>query len=92
MDAESVKRKYRRNARFYERVLDLGCGTGLSLPLLREGVGDSGRVYGVELSNEMRARALGFEPYAVMRRLVKDFQVEERLLGSHYLAWGSSGV
>jgi ubiquinone/menaquinone biosynthesis C-methylase UbiE len=207
MDAEAVKRKYRRNARFYdwataaptralrrsavqrlrlspgERVLDLGCGTGLSLPLLREGVGDSGRVYGVELSPEMlaqaRARALGwanvrlleanaeeleldeavdailcffthdimvsptaipralrflkprgriaaagvklvhgwrgclvnpitvayslpavttwdaagaFEPYAALRELVNDFEVEERLLGSHYLVWGASGV
>jgi len=40
------------------RVVDVGCGTGLSLALLREGVGDSGHVYGVDQSPEMTARAL----------------------------------
>jgi SAM-dependent methyltransferase len=40
-----------------ETVLDLGCGTGLSLPLLRAGVGPEGRVIGVEQSPEMVARA-----------------------------------
>jgi SAM-dependent methyltransferase len=40
-----------------ETVLDLGCGTGLSLPLLRAGVGPHGRVVGVEQSPEMVARA-----------------------------------
>jgi demethylmenaquinone methyltransferase/2-methoxy-6-polyprenyl-1,4-benzoquinol methylase len=38
-------------------VLDLGCGTGLSLPLLRAAVGDAGLVYGVELSPDMLATA-----------------------------------
>jgi ubiquinone/menaquinone biosynthesis C-methylase UbiE len=36
-----------------ERVLDVACGTGLSLPLLAERVGAAGRVVGVELSPEM---------------------------------------
>ena len=40
-----------------KRVLDLGCGTGLSLPLLQAAVGEQGVVYGVELSPEMLARA-----------------------------------
>jgi SAM-dependent methyltransferase len=40
-----------------EIVLDLGCGTGLSLPLLRAGVGPRGQVIGVEQSPEMAARA-----------------------------------
>jgi len=40
-----------------ERVLDLGCGTGLSLPALRQGVGSRGRIVGVEQSPEMLARA-----------------------------------
>lgn len=81
MDARKVRRKYRRNARIYDRlvtrpteglrreavallelrqgdrVLDLGCGTGLSLPLLWEAVGESGVVYGAELSPDMLARA-----------------------------------
>jgi demethylmenaquinone methyltransferase/2-methoxy-6-polyprenyl-1,4-benzoquinol methylase len=39
------------------RVLDLGCGTELSLPLLRAVVGASGAVYGVDLSPDMLAAA-----------------------------------
>ena len=38
-------------------VLDVGCGTGLSLPLLRAAVGPSGRIVGVEQCPEMLARA-----------------------------------
>jgi SAM-dependent methyltransferase len=34
-------------------VLDVGCGTGLSLPLLRKGVGAKGRIVGIEQSPEM---------------------------------------
>ncbi len=160
------------------RVLDLGCGTGLSLPFLRAAVGASGAVYGVDLSPDMLAaarrrsdaagwtnvhwieadaerfelpepldgllcfytndillsptalpRAFGFlrpgarvvaagaklargwrgalvnpltrgysglavtralvhEPYAMLRERLADFRVEERGLGSQYLAWG----
>jgi precorrin-6B methylase 2 len=40
-----------------ETVIDFGCGTGLSLPLLREAVGASGRVVGIEQSPDMIARA-----------------------------------
>jgi demethylmenaquinone methyltransferase/2-methoxy-6-polyprenyl-1,4-benzoquinol methylase len=39
------------------RVLDVGCGTGLSLPLLRAGVGPSGMIYGFDQSPEMLAFA-----------------------------------
>ncbi len=34
-------------------VLDVGAGTGLSYPLLREGVGSSGRVLAFEQSPDM---------------------------------------
>lgn len=40
-----------------QTVLDVACGTGLSLGLLQDGVGGSGRVIGVELSPEMLALA-----------------------------------
>ena len=76
MDERAVRRKYRRNAVVYDRLVarptealrreavarlelrpgDRG-GTGLSLPLLWEAVGESGVVYGVELSPDMLARA-----------------------------------
>jgi demethylmenaquinone methyltransferase/2-methoxy-6-polyprenyl-1,4-benzoquinol methylase len=40
-----------------DRVLDLGCGTGLSVPLLACAVGPQGRVIGVEQSAPMIERA-----------------------------------
>ena len=40
-----------------ETVLDVACGTGLSLPLLRQAVGPDGRVLGVEMSPDMMSRA-----------------------------------
>ncbi len=40
-----------------QTVLDVGAGTGLSYSLLREGVGESGRVLGFEQSPEMFALA-----------------------------------
>jgi SAM-dependent methyltransferase len=38
-------------------VLDLGCGTGLSMSLLQQGVGTRGHIIGVEQSPEMMTRA-----------------------------------
>lgn len=40
-----------------DRVLDVGCGTGLSLRLLRDAVGSIGEVVGVDASAAMLARA-----------------------------------
>ena len=40
-----------------DTVIDAGCGTGLSLPLLREAVGSRGHVVGIEQCPEMIAKA-----------------------------------
>jgi ubiquinone/menaquinone biosynthesis C-methylase UbiE len=40
-----------------QRVLDVACGTGLSLALLRDRVGESGHVYGFDHSAEMLVQA-----------------------------------
>lgn len=40
-----------------DRVLDLGCGTGLNLPLLRAAVGVGGAVTGLDASRDMLAQA-----------------------------------
>lgn len=40
-----------------DHVLDMGCGTGASFGPLRDAVGPTGRVTGVELSDEMAAVA-----------------------------------
>ena len=80
MDIEAIRRKYRRNAVFYnlvdrplrrvrqraigalkllpdDRVLDFGCGTGLSFDLIERDVGAGGRVIGVDVSPDMLSRA-----------------------------------
>ncbi len=40
-----------------DRVLEIGCGTGNSFPYLREAVGASGRVFGVDISAGMLRKA-----------------------------------
>lgn len=38
-------------------VLDIGCGTGLNIPLIRQVVGPAGRIVGVDASANMLAQA-----------------------------------
>ena len=38
-------------------VLDIGCGTGLNFPLIREAIGTAGRIVGVDVSANMLAQA-----------------------------------
>jgi ubiquinone/menaquinone biosynthesis C-methylase UbiE len=42
-----------------QTVLDIGCGTGLSFPLLEEAVGPKGLIVGIDQSPEMLSRARG---------------------------------
>jgi len=111
VDVEKVKRKYRRNVRFYDlfvarpteslrrravaelrlrpgmRVLDLGCGTGLSLPLLRAAVGPEGRVYGVDVSPDMlavgrrRIETAAWNNVALIEGSAEEFELPERVNG-----------
>lgn len=41
-----------------DTVVEIGCGTGLNLPLLRDAVGDTGRVIGVDMTDAMLQKAL----------------------------------
>jgi ubiquinone/menaquinone biosynthesis C-methylase UbiE len=40
-----------------DSVLDIGCGTGVNFPYLREAVGPTGRIYGVDISTGMLRKA-----------------------------------
>ena len=40
-----------------DTVLEVGCGTGRNLPYLEAGVGSSGHIFGVDLSERMLSRA-----------------------------------
>jgi len=40
-----------------DRVVEIGCGTGLNFPLLQRHIGPEGRITGVDLSGEMLAKA-----------------------------------
>jgi len=40
-----------------DRVLDIGCGTGRNFPHLREAVGPSGHIYGIDISRGMLRKA-----------------------------------
>lgn len=58
-----------------DRVLDLGCGTGLDLPLLSQKVGPKGCVVGLDLSRGMLARAqqqIGHSKYRNISLLLGD--------------------
>lgn len=66
-------------------VLDVGCGTGLSLPLLRAAVGDAGRVYGFDQSPDMLAQAhrrvaeAGWDNVELFETSAQDLQLPDRV-------------
>lgn len=66
-----------------EAVLDLGCGAGIDLLLAADRVGDGGRVIGVDMTDEMIARAranveaAGRPNVEVRKGLIEDLPVED---------------
>jgi demethylmenaquinone methyltransferase/2-methoxy-6-polyprenyl-1,4-benzoquinol methylase len=78
--AEAVRRLALRPG---DAVIDLGCGTGLSLPLLVDAVGPEGKVMGVDASPHMLARArrrveaAGWRSVELVEAFAQDFQPPE---------------
>jgi len=70
-----------------DAVIDLGCGTGLSLSLLVDAVGPEGRVIGVDASPHMLARArqrveaAGWRSVELVEAFAQDFQPQEPVDG-----------
>jgi ubiquinone/menaquinone biosynthesis C-methylase UbiE len=70
-----------------DAVIDLGCGTGLSLPLLVDAVGPSGQVIGIDASPHMLARArrrveaAGWRDVELAEAFAQDFQPREPVDG-----------
>jgi demethylmenaquinone methyltransferase/2-methoxy-6-polyprenyl-1,4-benzoquinol methylase len=75
----------RLSLRHGDRVLEIGCGTGRNFPYLRRAVGNSGKVYGVDLSSGMlrKARRLceqnGWDNFELTQRDAADFVAPEPL-------------
>jgi SAM-dependent methyltransferase len=65
-----------------QTVLDVGCGTGLNFPLIREGVGASGRIVGIDLSPDMlevalaRVTAEGWDNVTLIEAPVEDAELK----------------
>jgi ubiquinone/menaquinone biosynthesis C-methylase UbiE len=66
-----------------DTVIDVGCGTGLSLPLLRECVGATGKIIAIEQSPEMlalaseRARHNGWENITLLNSPVEEAAIPD---------------
>lgn len=63
-------------------VIDVGCGTGLSFPLLEEAVGSEGRIIGIDQSPDMLAKARertylsGWANVALIQSSVEDADIQ----------------
>lgn len=76
-------------------VVDLGCGTGLSFPLIIERIGPEGRLIGVDLSKEMlaaaskRVEAGGWKNIELINEDITAFEYPDAVAG--IIAVGSFG-
>ena len=68
-----------------DTVLEVGCGTGRNLPHLVKAVGSSGRVYGVDCTERMLARAHtlsqnnGWQNVLLLRQDAQELQLPENM-------------
>ena len=64
-------------------VVEIGCGTGANFPLLQERIGPTGRIIGVDLTDEMleqaarRVAAAGWRNVELVQRDARDFDFPE---------------
>ncbi len=67
-----------------ERVLDLGCGAGLDLILASKAVGNSGHVYGLDMTSKMLDRAqknmarLGINNVTLLKGYIEELPLHDR--------------
>ena len=72
-----------------DTVLDVGCGTGLCLPLRQHKVGPSGTIVGIDASApDARGRRSPGHEWRLLAGFVDDLQVTELGAGGGYLAVG----
>ena len=70
-----------------DTVVEIGCGTGLNLPLLRERVGPTGRVIGVDITDAMlelsarRGKEQGWDNVELVRSDAVDYEFPEGVDG-----------
>jgi demethylmenaquinone methyltransferase/2-methoxy-6-polyprenyl-1,4-benzoquinol methylase len=71
-----------------DAVVDMGCGTGLNFPYLREAVGSEGRIVGVDLSGAMlekaraRAERHGWQNVELIEADLTEYALPENLDGA----------
>jgi demethylmenaquinone methyltransferase/2-methoxy-6-polyprenyl-1,4-benzoquinol methylase len=81
-----------------ERVLEVGCGRGNSFAALREGVGEEGRVLGVDVSEGMvtaanrRVEAAGWANVAAVRGDARRLPVGEGSFDAAYASMSTSAI
>jgi ubiquinone/menaquinone biosynthesis C-methylase UbiE len=78
----------RLNLKPGDRVLEAGCGTGRNLPYLARAVGPDGRVYGIDISEGMLAKAVeacdknGWKNVTLIRSDAVEYELPELVDGA----------